>query len=95
MLPSYQAAAFAELQATYFPVWPATINWGALQYHDPTVQLQMVQQWEAVTSTGYYTDVDAVRFVKDTIKVLTSFFVRKGRGLLSGVFSTFSLFCAS
>jgi hypothetical protein len=56
-----QAGAFAELQATYFPVWPATMNWGALQYHDPSVQLQMVQQWEAVTSTDYYTDVDTVR----------------------------------
>lgn len=73
MLPLYQAAAFAELQAAYFPVWPAAMNWGAVQYHDPTVQLQMVQQWEAVTSTDYYPDVDAVRFVEGAITGLSAF----------------------
>jgi hypothetical protein len=36
------------------------MNWGALAYHTPEVQLQMLQQWEAVSGTDYYTKLDTV-----------------------------------
>jgi hypothetical protein len=43
---------FATTRNEFFPVWPMTINWGQLEYHNPEVQLMMAKQWEDVTATA-------------------------------------------
>mmetsp|Transcript_84481 Transcript_84481/g.180985 ORF Transcript_84481/g.180985 Transcript_84481/m.180985 type:complete len:1176 (-) Transcript_84481:199-3726(-) len=50
-----QPNRFIANRMKYFPVWPATLNFGQLDYTSPDVQLKMAKAWENVVATSYVT----------------------------------------
>jgi len=48
-----QPNRFIANRMKYFPVWPATLNFGQLDYTSPDVQLKMAKAWENVVATSY------------------------------------------
>jgi len=50
-----QPNQFIANRMKYFPVWPANLNFGQLDYKSPEVQLKMAKAWENVVATSYVT----------------------------------------
>eukprot|EP00930_Biecheleria_cincta_P035013 TRINITY_DN24123_c0_g1_i1.p1 TRINITY_DN24123_c0_g1~~TRINITY_DN24123_c0_g1_i1.p1 ORF type:complete len:1203 (-),score=150.86 TRINITY_DN24123_c0_g1_i1:144-3752(-) len=48
-----QPNQFIARRMKYFPVWPAGLNFGQLDYKSPDVQLKMAKAWENVLATPY------------------------------------------
>ena len=48
--PDDQGGRFALRQGQFFPVWPSAVNWGEVAYHEADTQLEMLKQFEGVTS---------------------------------------------
>jgi hypothetical protein len=44
---------FAKDRNTFFPLWPVEMNWGQIDYTDPSVQLQMAHEFEQVLDTAH------------------------------------------
>lgn len=57
----YQASIWAKTRTKDLATWGITMNWGALDYTDPNVQLKMIKQFEDVIATPHVSDVETTQ----------------------------------
>jgi len=55
------AGTWATVRTESLASWSIGINWGALDYTDPTTQLKMIKQFEDVVATPHVAEVDTKR----------------------------------
>lgn len=50
---NHQASVWSGIRTKDLASWPIGISWGALNYNDPDVQMQMIKQYENIVQTDH------------------------------------------
>lgn len=54
----HQAGTWAKTRTSEMASWTITVNWGALDYTEPNVQMKMIKQFEDVVENSYVAELD-------------------------------------